>query len=111
MSSKQAVIDYEPINDVTVVGRLGGDSTQRDLPSGDVVVTCRIIVPRPDGRVDTLDCAIWTAALRKRVMAWQQGDVVELHGSLHRRFWRGAAGPASRYEITVTSAKRLLKAG
>jgi single-strand DNA-binding protein len=103
-------VDFEPVNDVTVVGRLGADASEYELPSGDVVVNCRIIVPRADGRVDTLDCAVAAAALRKKVLSWQPGDVVELQGALHRRFWRGPSGPVSRYEIGVAAAKRLKRA-
>jgi single-strand DNA-binding protein len=33
------------------------------------------------------------------------GDELEVSGSLHRRFWRTAAGLGSRYEVQVSSAR------
>ena len=33
--------------------------------------------------------------------------MVEVEGVLRRRFWRGAAGPASRYEVEVVALRRL----
>ena len=110
MPKKVLELDFEPVNDVMVVGRLGSDASEYERPSGDVVVNCRVLVPRADGRVDTLDCAVEGAALRKKVLSWQAGDVIELQGSLHRRFWNGPTGPVSRYEIGVATAKRLKRA-
>jgi single-strand DNA-binding protein len=110
MPRNTAELDFEPVNDVLVVGRLGDAATETQLPSGDVVLNCRVIVPRPDAKVDTLDCAVGAAGLRKKVLGWAAGDVVEIQGALHRRFWRGPAGPVSRYEIAVSSARRVKRA-
>jgi single-strand DNA-binding protein len=38
-------------------------------------------------------------------MKGMPGQVVEVTGSLHRRFWRSPAGLASRYEVDVASLK------
>ncbi len=56
--------------------------------------------PRPAGRsrsrqtVDALECAAWSARARRSVAAWAADDVVEVVGSLRRRFFRagGAVG-------------------
>ena len=61
-------------------------------------------------RVDTLDCAAFRADLRRRSASWGPGDVVDLRGSLRRRFFRTGGGTASRYEVEVLAASRVLRA-
>jgi len=106
-------------NEVLLVGRLAAPPAERELPSGDVLVTFRVVVDRPPARrgeperrasVDALDCVAWTAGLRKAAGGWQSGDVLELEGSLRRRFWRAPSGLGSRYEVEVTRARRLSRA-
>jgi single-strand DNA-binding protein len=117
-------------NDVRLVGRLSAPARVLDLPSGDRLVTFRVIVDRPSRRqarqqrdpnqagspakggaakrqVDTIDCATWTRREQRRVEKWQPGDLVEVHGSLRRRFRRGDAGPVSRVEVEVTMAMKV----
>lgn len=103
-------------NSVQLVGRVSADPSAQTLPSGDPVVTFRLVVDRPADpsrprapRVDTIDCTAWRADVRRTVGRWHAGDVVSISGSLRRRFWRGAAGPASRSEVEVTTARRLRK--
>jgi len=107
-ASGAAVADGEPsyLNTVQLRGRWTA-AAQRELPSGDLLVTARIVVPRPGGGVDTVDCAVWPAGLRKRVLAWPDGCQAEVTGSLRRRFWRTPGGPASRYEVEVAATRRL----
>ncbi len=102
----------EPINEVHLAGRVTSLATERELPSGDTVATFRLAVARPDGKagVDTIDCAAWRANLRRTAGSWQIGDEVDLTGELRRRFWRGPAGVASRYEVEVIKARRTAKA-
>jgi single-strand DNA-binding protein len=105
------------VNEVRLVGRLAAAPQQRQLPSGDVLVTFRLVVPRADsGRrrgarpspsVDTIDCACWGGNVRRVVSAWQQGEWVEVRGALWRRFWRGPHGPVSRCEVAVSQARRV----
>ena len=103
-----AVEDDGPsyLNTVQLRGRWTA-AAERELPSGDLLVTARLVVPRAGGGVDTVDCAIWPAGLRKRVLAWPDGAQAEVAGSLRRRFWRTPGGPASRYEVEVASARRV----
>jgi single-strand DNA-binding protein len=112
-------MEFEPRNEVLLVGRLSAPPVGRELPSGDGVVTFRVVVDRPPARrgepvrratVDTLECVVWTAALRKGASSWSVGDVLELEGALRRRFWRAPAGLSSRYEVEVSRARRLSKA-
>lgn len=93
-------------NEVRLLGRWAAAVT-RALPSGDEVVTARLVVPRADCGVDTIDCALWRADLRRRALRVPLGSVVEVHGSLRRRFWRTPTGPASRYEVEVTKLRKV----
>lgn len=95
-----------PVNEVRLRGRWTG-ATERELPSGDQVVTARVVVPRDEGGVDTIDCALWPAVLRRRSLLLPEGQLVHLEGRLHRRFWRTPAGPASRYEVEVLTLRRV----
>jgi single-strand DNA-binding protein len=98
--------DEQSVNEVRLRGRWVG-AEQRTLPSGDQVVVARLVVPREGGGVDTLDCAVWTPALRRRVLRLADDAVVEVTGSLRRRFWRTPGGPASRYEVEVSGLRRV----
>jgi single-strand DNA-binding protein len=113
----------QPVNEVRLVGRVAAPAEQRELPSGDVVTTFRVIVARegvtgtassrPEGRkggVDTIDCVAWRAGLRRTVNSWHEGDTVAVTGALRRRFWRGEAGATSRHEIEVSKATRVRRA-
>ncbi|MGH8889967.1 MAG: single-stranded DNA-binding protein [Acidothermaceae bacterium] len=105
------------LNEVRLIGRLSGDPTTRLLPSGDELTTWRIVVDRPEPRgpsngrrsptVDTIDCVAHKPAIRRLASRWPPGAVLEISGALRRRFWRGAAGPASRCEVEVVAAKKL----
>jgi single-strand DNA-binding protein len=105
-------------NQVLLVGRVSGDPTERELPSGDVLVTWRVVVDRPAPRrpppeglrlatVDTLDCVAWTAPSRRAASALVPDDVVEVSGALRRRFWRAGAAAASRCEVEVSRVRRV----
>lgn len=106
-----SVEHLEPLNEVRLVGRLAAPAEERTLPSGDVCMTWRLVVPRAaDARrtegvravtVDTIDCTAWTAPQREAARLLVAGQHVALQGALRRRFWRGAHGPASRYEVEV----------
>lgn len=103
------------VNEVRLQGRISGDPQERDLPSGDAVVVFRIVVDRPSGgraTHDTIDCAAYSGRLRRSILRWTHGDVVQVGGSLHRRFFRAGAGagPVSRYEVEVASGARLATA-
>ena len=75
-----AVIDR---NDVVLRGRLSAPAEVRTLPSGDRLVSFRLVVRRPEPRArgqstDTLPCITYDRALQRRITAWQAGDVVEV---------------------------------
>jgi len=104
------------VNEVFLVGRLSGEPVLRALPSGDEILSWRLVIDREDagsitaGRrtptVDTIDCVAHKRALKRLVARWAPGDVVEVRGALRRRFWRGSHGVASRCEVEVTEARK-----
>lgn len=103
-------------NHVRLRGRVSSEPEERTLPSGDRLRTFRLVVPRPPGRarqrVDVVECAVWTAALRRRAGAWQVGDEVEVEGSLRKRFYRAPGGATgSRVEVEVVTGRRVRRAG
>lgn len=102
------------VNRVQLVGRVAGAPTVAVLPSGDEVVSWRLVVDRPDAQqppyVDTLECAAWRSRPRRSASAWNKGDLVCVDGALRRRFWRGPQGVRSRYEVEVATARRLERA-
>lgn len=98
------------VNEVRLVGRLTALPEEKEMPSGDVLVSFRVVVGRaPDPKrktnVDALECVVWAARVKRSVRSWRVGDVVEVHGSLRRRFFRTGAGPASRVEVEVDRAR------
>jgi single-strand DNA-binding protein len=101
-------------NQVELQGHLSRAPEEKVLPSGDTVWSFRVVVPRGEGArpgVDWVDCSAWTARLRRSVATWAQGDVVEVKGSLRRRFFRAGGIPVSRVEIEATTARLIRRAG
>lgn len=103
-----------PRNEVLLCGRLAAAAEERQLPSGDVLATIRIIIDRDAAalatsaqRVDTIDCVVWAARVRRTVRAWAPGDRVQVEGAIRRRFFRGVTGPVSRVEVEIKAARRL----
>jgi single-strand DNA-binding protein len=102
-------------NEVRLTGRLAATPRRVTLPSGDELVSLRVVVDRPARKrgtgsaptVDTIECSVWVAGLARRVERWEPGDVVSLSGCLRRRFWRTPAGARSRYDVEVAQARRL----
>ena len=105
-------------NEVVLVGRLSAPPMARELPSGDVVTSFRLVVRRPvsarrgasSPTVDALECAAWRGDVRRVVRSWSPGDLVQVVGSLRRRFWRSASGAVSTWEVEVAKARRMERA-
>lgn len=112
----------EARNDVVLWGRLSAPAEQRELPSGDVIVTLRVVVERPPGTgttrrrspdgkvrppgVDTIDVVCWSASTRRVALRLDGGEQIEVEGALRRRFFAGASGRQSRYEVEAAQVRR-----
>ncbi len=98
-------------NEVFVTGRLSTPAESRELPSGDQVVSWRLVVDRPAtaqrSGIDAIDCVAYAARVRRTALKWQPGEVIEVEGSLRRRFWRAGTGTASRFDVEVSRAARV----
>lgn len=102
-------------NDVRLVGRLTGQPALVELPSGDALVTFRISVPRsstgggagqpPAKRVDSVPCTAWSPRLRRSILTWRAGDLVEVSGAVRCRFFQAGGATRSRVEVEASSAR------
>lgn len=114
--------DHNPDrNQVLLSGRLAAAPIERALPSGDTLVTWRLVVRRdpaavrasraaPAARtatVDTIECASTRPDVRRRAAGWSGGELLEVRGALRRRFFRAPGGATSRYEVEAVAARRL----
>ena len=111
-SAPEAEIDYEPCNEVLLVGRVSAPASERELPSGDRVVEFRVIVDRKTRRgkkreVDTLDIAAWSASARKSALTLKPESWIEVQGAVRRRFWQAPHGLASRWQVEAEKIIRL----
>ena len=107
-------------NEVRLGGRIAAEAEERELPSGDRIVTLRVVVARApatgrrrepvDGprraSVDTIDVVCWSAATRRTALRLKPGEHVELEGALRRRFFGGPSGRQSRYEVEAAGLRR-----
>lgn len=116
--AKAAEPDQPGINEVRLVGRVSGEVDSRELPSGDELVSFRVVVRRPPRRgagqegvrrpsIDTIDVACWSARTRTTAARFDDGQQVEVEGSLRRRFFVTGAGRASRYEVEAQRVRRV----
>jgi single-strand DNA-binding protein len=110
-------VEIEHSNEIRLVGRVAAEPIEQNLPSGDLLLTWRLVVERaPNERghskttVDVVRCTAWRAGVRRSVGSWLPGDVVEVEGALRRRFWRGPAGVANSYEVEARAVRRLARA-
>ncbi|MDV3220132.1 single-stranded DNA-binding protein [Intrasporangium sp.] len=113
-------------NEISLCGRLSAPAEERTLPSGDVIVTLRVVIPRlgttrrpglkrqgeaRPGQVDTIDVVCWSARSRRAALRIAAGSTVEVEGALRRRFFGTPAGRQSRYEVEAASVRRLADDG
>lgn len=101
---------------VRLNGRLTALPVERELPSGDVLVTFRLSVPRQPTPLglgsrqtsDWVDCVTAAGRVRRAAATWSVGDEVTVEGVLRRRFLRGGSGPGgSRLEVEALRARRV----
>lgn len=95
------------LNDVVLRGRVSGDPQVRELPSGSVLVSFRLVVARERTPMtaaskpvsDWVECSAWGARVRRQAGGWADGDRVEVRGALRRRYFR--AGDQARTSVEV----------
>lgn len=100
----------EPVvaNDVRLAGKVTGTPALVELPSGDALVTFRVSVPRgvdSGQRVDSVPCTAWSPRLRRGILTWRAGDLVEVSGAVRCRFYQAGGATRSRVEVEVTAAR------
>ena len=105
-----------PANSVRLRGRVTAQPVERELPSGDVIATFRVSVPRTGETpltarsrqsTDWVDCVAGGARARRNVSGWTVGDEVCLEGALRRRFYRAQGATTTRLEVEVVRARRV----
>ena len=108
---KEAAVELDStlaLNDVLLRGRVSTLATEKILPSGDKVVEFRIVIARSDETgFDAIDISAWNSKVRRSASSLKAEEWVEVSGSIKRRFWRGATGLASRWQIDATEITRL----
>lgn len=103
-------------NEVVLVGRVSVAPQSRELPSGDRLVTLRVVVDRPAHKgstkrsVDAIDVACWTKRVQRTAVGLSSNDVVRVEGALRRRFFPVGAGRSSRYEVEASRLVRVSRA-
>ncbi len=114
----------EFVNEVRVLGRVSAAARERALPSGDTLVSVRVVVSRPVRRparrrdvvpvrpasrvtVDTFECVAWGKRARTTLLSLLPDEHVVVEGALRRRFWRTGSGVASMVEIDVDRVCRV----
>lgn len=107
------------LNSVSLRGRISSAPIERALPSGDVILTFRIVLTRERTPMtakskqasDWVDCVAWGGRVRRSVGRWRVDDVVELEGALRRRFFKLASGTSTRVEVEVLGGRLLARGG
>ena len=104
------------LNEVRLSGRVSAPAQLRVMPSGDELVSFRLIVDRapvtkgpperPHPKVDVIDVACWSARARRTALNLQAGQVVTVQGALRRRFWKAGVAAMSRCEVEASSVAK-----
>jgi single-strand DNA-binding protein len=116
--TEQQLQDPSAQNAVVLRGRISSAPIKRELPSGDVILTFRVVVGRDKTPMtaksrqtsDWVDCTAWGGRVKRRITKWQLGDVVEIEGALRRRFFRSESRTSTRVEVEVLGGRLLEKA-
>ncbi len=107
-SANKAISEDYSLNDLLLRGRVSAQAVEKSLPSGDKVVEFLLVVSREKRKgVDTLEIGAWSAQSRRYALKLKADEWVEISGSVHRRFWQGAGGVASRWQVEALEIKRI----
>ena len=101
-------------NDVVLRGRLSAPPQLRALPSGDRLLLFKLVVreqARPRGpKSGVITCVSYLPAVQRYAVGWTSEDVVEVEGTLQRRFWRTPTGTAVAYEVNCRRGRKVARA-
>jgi single-strand DNA-binding protein len=108
----------ETRNEVVLSGRVSGDPMVRELPSGTVLVSFRVVLTRERTPMtasskqtsDWIECTAWGARVRKQAGSWRDGDRVEVRGALRRRYFRAGAGARTSVEVEMLAGRLVRRA-
>jgi single-strand DNA-binding protein len=106
------------VNEVVLRGRVSGDPQERELPSGSVLVSFRLVVARDRTPMtaaskpvsDWMECAAWGARVRRQAAGWADGDRVEVRGALRRRYFRTGDQARTSVEVEMLGGRLLRRA-
>jgi single-strand DNA-binding protein len=106
------------LNEVVLRGRISGDPQVRELPSGTVLVSFRVVMARARTPMtasskqssDWVECTAWGARVRKQSLSWRDGDQVEVRGGLRRRFFRVAGQTRNSLEVEMLGGRLVRRA-
>jgi single-strand DNA-binding protein len=118
MTQQQADVAPQMLNSVALRGRISAAPLEKELPSGDAILTFRLVLPRERSPMtarskqasDWVDCVAWGGRIRRSAAGWHVGDLVEVEGALRRRFFRLDAGASTRLEVEVLSGRMVERA-
>jgi len=105
-------------NSVTLCGRVSSAPTERALPSGDEILTFRLVLARQKSPMsdkskrtsDWVDCVAWGGRVRRSAAGWRVGDTVQVEGALRRRFFRADGRTSTRVEVEVLAGRIVARA-
>ena len=114
----EQVEDSPVVNEVVLRGRVSGEPQLRELPSGTVLVSFRVVLARERTPMtasskqssDWIECTAWGARVRKQAQSWHDGDRVEVRGALRRRFFRTGAQTRSSVEVEMLGGRLVRRA-
>ncbi len=86
-------------NVVALVGRLARPPEQRLLPSGTLLISLELTVPRPEGRAESVPVAWFDAPAS--ASEWDTDREVVVVGRVRRRFFRVGGATQSRTEVVA----------
>jgi single-strand DNA-binding protein len=106
-------MEKQAANSVQLVGHVSGVPIERQLPSGDHLVSFRVVVERSAAArrrtrqsIDTVECSAWSAKLRRTAVGLAVGDLVTVSGELRRTFRRSRGGVRSWVTVDVDRIER-----
>ena len=106
------------VNEVVLAGRISGDPQVRELPSGTLLVSFRVVMARERTTMtasskqssDWVECTAWGSRVRKQAQSWRDGDHVEVRGALRRRFFRVGGQTRSSVEVEMLGGRLVRRA-